>query len=241
VTSGWSAVLVSSILCGTLVARKIPLERVYAATLLALITFASIQLFPLWSKMILDAADVSQALMSDFSDTLALSGYSQEQIKNFTEQFQSIYAAFVRVLPSFSLMAAMIQFSIGFWFFVRWLNRTGRENIIFPEFVNWKMPFVLTPFLVAAIMMRLLGSDLILLIADNLLLILAVFYAIAGIALIEFYMKKLRFAMFSRILVYLLFLLTHVLGFALLTLLGFMDSFFDWRRKYPLPLDNKTS
>ncbi len=239
-TAGWAAILAASIMCGVLAARKMPWQRVFAAALLALAALASVQMFPLWSKMILDASEVSEALMSDFGDTLALSGYSEQQIKNFAEQFQAFYAGFVRVLPSFSLMAVMLQFSIGFWLFVRWLNRSGRENIIIPEFLKWKMPFALTPILMTAILMRLLGSDLIIMMADNLLLILAVFYAIAGIGLIEFFMKRLRFATLSRILVYLLFLLTHAAGFALLMLLGFIDSFFDWRRKYPLPLDNKT-
>ena len=238
--SGWAAVLISSILCGVLVAKQIPLQRVYAIALLVLAAIVAVQLFPLWSKMISSATDVAEALMSDIGETLTLGGYTKEQIQSIAENFKSFYAGFVRVLPSFSIMAAMFQFSIGFWLFVRWLNRTRRQNIVFPEFINWKMPFVLTPFLVAVIIMRLFGNDLIILIADNLLLILAVFYAITGIALIEFYMKRFRFAILSRVLVYLLFLLTHVVGFALLTLLGFIDSFFDWRRKYPLPLGNKT-
>ena len=239
--AGWAALLISSIVCGVLAARKIPIERVYAASLLPLTALVSVQLFPLWSNMISSATDMAETLWSDFGDTQTLSGYSQVQISNFGEQFKAFYAALVRVLPSFSLLAVMFQFSIGFWLLIRWLNRTGRENSFIPDFLNWKMPFLWAPVLVGAIVMRLLGNDLIVLISDNLLLILAVIYSIAGIALIEFYMKRFRLAVLSRILVYLLFLLTHVAGLALLTLLGFIDSFYDWRRKYPLPLNNKTS
>ena len=79
------------------------------------------------------------------------------------------------------------------------------------------------------------------LVADNLLLILAVFYSVTGIALMEFFMKKFYVSMLGRILIYILLFLSHVIGFALLAFLGFVDSFYDWRRKYPLPLDIKTS
>lgn len=240
ISAGWMAVLGTSTLCGTLVLRQISLPKVFIVALVVLTVFASVQLFPLWSKMIWSAPEVADALISDLKDTLTAAGYTAEQIESASRQFKSFYAAFVRILPSFSIMAAMFQFTIGFWLFVKWLTRSGSQYLRPVDFVKWKMPFALTPFLVTAILLRLFGNDLMVMIADNMILILAVFYSIAGISLVEFFMKKFRFAFFSRFLVYLLFLLTHIVGFAFLAFLGFADSFFDWRRKYPLPLDYKT-
>ena len=238
--SGWAAVLITSVLCGTLVLRQQSLPRVYTAALVMLTVFASVQLYPLWSQMFSSAPEVAGALISDLKDTLAIAGYTAEQIDNASSQFKSFYAVFVRILPSFTILAVALQFTIGFWLFVKWLNRSGSQYLLPIDLVKWQMPFALSPFLVTAILMRLFGNELLVLIADNMILILAVFYSIAGITVVEFFMKKFRFAFFSRFLIYLLFLLTHVVGLAFLALLGFADSFFDWRRKYPLPLDYKT-
>lgn len=238
--AGWAAVLLTSVLCGTLVSRQQSLPKVFALALIILTVFASVQLYPLWSQMLLSAPEMADALTSDIKDTLAVGGYTAEQIDNASRQFKSFYAAFARILPSFSIMAAMLQFTVGFWLFVKWLNRSGSQYLRPVDFVKWQMPFAVSPLLVTAILLRLFGNELPVMIADNMMLILAVFYSVAGITLVEFFMKKLRFAFFSRFLVYLLFLLTHVVGLAFLALLGFADSFFDWRRKYPLPLDYKT-
>lgn len=238
--SGWAAVLITPFLCGVLVGRQLSLPKIFAAALVIMSVFVSLQLFPIWLQMISSAPEVGDALISDLKETLAVAGYTAEQIEFGSIQFRSFYDAFVKILPSFSILAAMIQFTVGFWLFAKWLNRSGSQYLYPLGLVKWKMPFALTPFLVAAILMRLLGNDLLVTIADNLILILAVFYSIAGITLVEFFIKKFRFAFFSRFLVYLLFLMTHVVGFAFLTLLGFADSFFNWRRKYPLPLDYKT-
>lgn len=238
--AGWAAVLVSAVSCGVFAARQVRFPHVFAISLLLLTAFAALQLFPLWSKVIVQAHEVADALGTDLKETMAIGGYSQAEIQNISQEFSVLLAAFFRLVPAFSLMAAMFQFAMGFWLFVRWLNRSGNRHAAFPNFIHWKMPFMLTAFLILGILLRLLGNKTMVLIADNLLLILAVFYAIAGIALIEFFMKRFRFGLLSRFLIYLLFLLTHIVGFALLMLLGFTDSFFDWRRKYPLPLDIKT-
>ncbi len=239
--AGWGAVLITPLLCGTFVSRQMSLPKVYAVALIIMAVFASVQLYPFWSQMVLTAPEMADALTSDIKDTLAIGGYTAEQIENASGQFKSFYAVFVRILPSFSIMAAIFQFTVGFWLFVKWLNRSGSQYLLPSGFVKWQMPFVLSPLLVAAILMRLFGNELLVIIADNLILILAVFYSIAGISLVEFFMKKFRFAFFSRFLIYLFFLLTHVVGLAFLAVLGFADSFFNWRRKYPLPLDYKTS
>ena len=239
--AGWGAVLISPLLCGNFVSRQLSLPKVYAIALIILTVFVSVQLFPLWSQMIITAPEMADALASDLKNTLAVGGYTSEQIDNASSQFKSFFAAFVRVLPSFTVMAAIFQFTAGFWLFVNWLNRSGNKYLLPTGFIKWQMPFALSPILVAAILMRLFGNEALVMVADNLILTLAVFYSVAGISLVEFFIRKFRFAFFSKFLIYVLFLLTHVVGFAFLALLGFADSFFNWRRKYPLPLDYKTS
>jgi len=240
ILAGWGTILFSSGVGGFLASRNFPLARIYAVALLLIIVFSSLQMFPVWTKIISSASEISESLSLDLQESLQNAGYSQHQTELIAEQFKVFYAAFTRVLPAFSLMAIMFQFTIGLGMFLKWLRQSGQANLNIPEFLKIKMPFALTPVLMLGVLLRLLGNNYMTIAADNILLVLAVFYSIAGISLFEFYMKKFRFSMLSRIFVYLLFVLTHVIGFALLTLVGFVDSFFDWRRKYPLPLDYKT-
>ncbi|MGH8015947.1 MAG: DUF2232 domain-containing protein, partial [Candidatus Zixiibacteriota bacterium] len=235
--AGWSAVLGSSILCGVLSAKNISLPKVFAIVLGVPAIFASVQLLPLWSKLISNSVELAEIMTEDLSESLSAMGYSPETIKTISEGVKSFYAVFIRLTPSLTLLAVIFQFSIGFWLFVKWLNRVGKSR--FPSFIDWKMPFAVTPLIIIGVLMRLFGNEWMTLVADNLIVILAVFYSIAGIALLEFLMKKFRFGLFSRILIYLLLLVTHFVGFIFLALAGFVDGFFDWRRKYPLPLDYK--
>jgi hypothetical protein len=218
----------------------VPLPKVFGAAVCAVILFSAVQLYPLWSKLFESAADLAKMMMADLGEALTAVGYSESVAQNLTEQIGGFYEILLRIIPSLSLMAAMFQFALAFWLFVTWLIKRGGSTFGFPKFISWKIPFALTVILLAGILMRLLGNDFLTLVADNMILILAVVYSIAGIAMLEFFMKKFRFGGISRFLIYFLLLVTHIIGFAFLGLVGFVDSFFDWRRKYPLPLDYKT-
>jgi uncharacterized protein YybS (DUF2232 family) len=86
----------------------------------------------------------------------------------------------------------------------------------------------------------LVGGETIQLVADNVLAILAVYYSIAGLTLIEYYMNKLSLPPLLRISFYLMLFVTQFFSFlaaaalfVTLILLGFVDSFADWRSKEP--------
>jgi len=68
-------------------------------------------------------------------------------------------------------------------------------------------------------------------IVDNLLLLLSVFYCVTGLALIEFWFRRLRLPGLLRIVMYLLLLPAGFFGYLTLALVGFVDSFFDWRHR----------
>ena len=67
-------------------------------------------------------------------------------------------------------------------------------------------------------------------IADNGLVISAIFYCVAGLALVEFTIRRLKVSWFMKALFYLMLFLTQIFGFVLVSLLGFIDSFADWRK-----------
>lgn len=241
ITAGWCAVLSTPIVCAHLTQKNYSPIRIYGWSLLVLVLFSSMQLFPLWTKMIIGAGEAFKLISKDLTTALIGAGYSQSAADSMMAQFEIFYQSFVRLMPSITILAVMMQFSLGFYFYMRWLKRFGNTSISIPSFLHWKMPFAATPVLLIAVIMRLTGNEMLTLFADNLILILAVYYSITGLSVLEFFMKKFYVSTMGRIIIYFLLMVSHVIGFALLALVGFVDSFYDWRRKYPLPIDIKTS
>ena len=234
-SAGWAAVLGTSVLCGVLTNKNVQLPKVLGISAVVLMALASVQLFPMWAKLISSSTMIIEEMTADIGETFVALGYAQETVSNMVYRIKLFYSIFLRVLPSFTLLAVVFQFAIGFWLFVLWLKKNRPAKSSFPNFLDWKMPFALIPLVVVGVIMRLAGGETIKLIADNLIVVLAIIYSIVGMAFLEYFMKKFRFSIFSRIIVYFLILFTHVAGLAFLALVGFADSFFDWRRKYPLP------
>jgi uncharacterized protein YybS (DUF2232 family) len=67
--------------------------------------------------------------------------------------------------------------------------------------------------------------------ADNCLIILALFYCVTGLALIEHAFRRMGLPKGMRFAAYLLLFLLQVAGFFMTALLGFVDSFVDWRAR----------
>jgi uncharacterized protein YybS (DUF2232 family) len=60
--------------------------------------------------------------------------------------------------------------------------------------------------------------------------VLAVFYAICGLSFMEYTLHRVRVSLVIRILFYLLLFLTQIAGLLVMVLIGFVDSFMDWRK-----------
>lgn len=88
-------------------------------------------------------------------------------------------------------------------------------------------------FMIIVILMRLFGGELLKVIADNGLAILVVYYCVAGLALMEYYLRKLRVSRLMKTLFYIFLFLTQLAGFFVAALVGFVDSFADWRKVHP--------
>lgn len=190
----------------------------------------SVQTYPIWREFLEKSPQVIDSFLNEMKPFLSSLGYTDEMVRDSLEQARATMEVMVRLFPAATILGALAQFSVGFLLFMLWAHR--REGI--PRFyipmIHWKMPFGFTPLLVIGILMRLLGEGTIRLVADNMLAILAVYYCVAGLAVIEYYLRKLKISKVMRVLFYVMLFFTQVLGFFLLALLGFIDSFADWRR-----------
>ncbi len=233
VVAGWSAVLAPSVLCGRLALYNHSIPRIFLASVTALVLFGSLQMIPMWQALT-SSEEIAQLIL-ETETVLSANAYSAEN----AEQVKNFLTFFLRVLPALTVMSIIIQFALGFWLFARWQFIRGNKNFKLPHFNTWKLPFSFTPLVLSAVLLRLFGNDSMTIIADNLILILTLLYTFTGISLLGFLMQKSQLSIYLKLVAYLMLFLFHIYGLAFLALLGFVDSFFDWRRKYPLPIGSK--
>ena len=136
-------------------------------------------------------------------------------------------------------MSIIMQFALGFWLFARGQFIRGNKKLKLPHFISWRIRFSFTPLILSGVLLRLFGNDSMTIVADNLLLILTLLYSLTGLSLLGFLMQKSRLSIYLKLILFLVIFMFHIYGMAFLALLGFVDSFFDWRQKYPLPIGLK--
>jgi len=190
----------------------------------------SIMFAPQWSGLMELLRTIGRENAAAMGQSLGMVGYHPEAAQSYADQFNSIVDIVARLVPAATLMSVVTQFTVGYlWFMMRGLP-AERSAVLLPPFARWKAPFALTPLLIAAALGRLLGGDIVVLAADNILFVLSIYYCVGGLALIEYALRRLRLGLTLRILFYIAFTFSGLFGYLLAVLLGFADSFADWRR-----------
>ena len=169
--------------------------------------------------------------------SLATMGYHPDAADAYAGQFVSVSKAAARLVPATTLMNLVARFTIGFlWFLGRSLAAERSVTLLRPM-AQWKVPFALTPVVVATALGRLLGNDTVILVADNVIMALSLFYCVGGLALMMHVLNRLKMPLIVRILFYVMLTLTGILGYLFTVLLGFVDSFADWRKVSPRSIE----
>lgn len=133
-------------------------------------------------------------------------------------------------MPALIVLNVIMQFSFGYLLFIYVTGRYEQNKRLLLPFKYWKMPYMVMLLLLVAIPMRMFGKEPFLIIADNILIFLAVFYSVTGLALIEYYLRAFKLSRLLRILFYLMIFFSQMIGFLATALLGFIDSFANWRK-----------
>jgi len=227
---GWSMVFLPGVIMGRMAAEGRRRLTVYLAGAGLAAVFAVALYAPKWAELMHMATALGSMLIQDFTSNLQASGYSAEMVKEYTAALQKLLDVTIRLTPASLLMSGVAQFSIGYLWFYGSTARSNTEPTPMESFILWKMPFAVTGAVIVGTVLRLIGGETITMVADNLLAVLAIFYCVTGLALIEFYMRRLGLPRFMRILFYLLLFFTQLAGFIVTVLLGFVDGFADWRK-----------
>lgn len=154
-----------------------------------------------------------------------------EQFKAMRPRIDQITNALVMLLPGLALLSAGIT-AVANILAARFTF--ARIALPFPDYGDlslWRAPEKLIWILIASGFMLFFPVEVVRLIGINVLLVLVPLYVLGGIAVVEFFQKKVGVWIFYRILFY---LLIFVLPFALIAvcLVGLMDIWVDFRRRY---------
>jgi uncharacterized protein YybS (DUF2232 family) len=229
--TGLSMVLFGGVLVGRLSAAGQAPSRVYLLGTLAVGFFAVAQFWPVWSPLMQAAREASQVALGELEVMLQSVGYNQTTVAEILDRSNLMFGLLIRVIPAFTILGSLVPFTAGYlWYTYRVQRADPTQEGVVP-FTTWRVPFVITPVVILAVLARLLGGEAVALVADNLLVILALYYGVSGLSLLEYFLRRLRLSFFVRALFYLLLFFTQLVGLLAMAVLGFIDSFADWRAR----------
>lgn len=211
--------------------------RLFAWGALVVLAGGTIMFASQWGQQMSMFEMLGQESAKALKQSLSTMGYHPDSADAYASQFVSVSKAAARLVPATTLMNLVAQFVIGFlWFLGRGLA-VDRSATLLRPMAQWKVPFALTPLVVAAALGRLLGNDTVILVADNVIMALSLFYCVGGLALMTHVLNRLKTPLIVRILFYVMLTLMGLLGYLFTVLLGFIDSFADWRKVSPRSIE----
>jgi hypothetical protein len=235
--STWLMLLGSTIVTGYLAGAGHRFSKVYAAGLLIVLVTSLVRFLPLYPEVAEMARNSVDGIMGDVRMQLTVGGYAPDLIDEYVGAFRTVLNAMIRLMPCGFVLGALMQYSLGYiWFSHRTVATSGKPAVV-PSFATWRAPFELAVAVVVASAMRILGNDAVKLVADNLLVGLGVVYAITGMALIESFLRKVHVGWLGRVFVYIALFLAQIVGLLVVALLGFIDSYVDWRARAQRSVD----
>ncbi|HWR81854.1 MAG TPA: DUF2232 domain-containing protein [Candidatus Deferrimicrobium sp.] len=229
ILTGWGMLLLAGAATGRLTRAACRPSQVYLLGVSIVAVFFTMQSLLVWREFASLAPQAAESFAIQWEGFLTGLGYGPDVIRSYLDQARQVFDLFVRLFPAATVLGALMQFSIGYVYFVRWANRREPSLACHVAFKSWRVPFGVATLLLSAVAARMLGGETLRLVADNLLLVLAVYYGIAGLALTEYLMIRLHVSALMKALFYLLLFLTQLVGFVGVALLGFVDSFFNLR------------
>lgn len=195
---------------------------------------------PMWRPLLDIVGPAIEHLIPQITQTGTMLGYHPEAAQAQAEEMAKIAMGLSRLIPAVLVMTVVTQFTVGFlWFAMRELP--PEESMALK---NWRMPFWLAPVMIVVIMGRLLGGETITLIADNLLFVLSIYYSVGGLAMMEYRLSRMGLPTWVKAVWYISLTIVGLspIGLALygfFVLLGFIDSFVDFRKIPAEPIELK--
>ena len=236
-TLTWLMLIGSTVTTGMLARKGQPFAVVYPVGLVIVMVLSLAQYLPLYEVTTEIARNGIDGIVGNARMQMTVAGYTPDQVDEIAGAFTAVLNAMIRLMPVGFVLGAGVQYSLGYlWFSHRALAPSGRPSVV-PPFATWKAPFGLAIVVLVGSALRLLGGESMKIVADNLLIGVGVIYLIMGMALIESFMRRTHFGWVGRLFVYVALFLAQIIGLLVVALLGFIDSYVDWRARPQRSID----
>lgn len=238
--ANWGAIVTAGLLTGRLALAEKSQLKLYLWGLAVVLAGGIIMWAPQWTMIMQSFSDSTGEVATRAREMLMASGYNEEMADDTVRRMRNMMDVVIRLIPTGTVMNIVAQFSVGFlWFLYRGVPSKAAVGELKP-FRLWKAPFGLTPVLIVAILALQFGGETLELAAVNVLAALSIFYCVTGLALLEHLMTRLKVPLWFKVLFYIMLTLSGLIGYFGAALLGFIDSFADWRKvsKTAISLNN---
>lgn len=178
-------------------------------------------------EMILkEASEIQMQLLPKMNMTDITTNQLENIIKTMTEFT-------VLIIPVMIVAFSLICTYINYWASLAILKRLGFMNITIPKFHKFRLPdnvifgtLIIFLLSLAIRYLEIFYYDTIFL---NVIILIALFYFIQGLAVIMYFLNKLKVNKFLRVIVLIIVLINMSIN-AFIALLGFLDALFDFRK-----------
>jgi uncharacterized protein YybS (DUF2232 family) len=224
------AIVASGLVIGRLAMTESSQLRLYLWGLAVVIIGGMLMWAPQWPMIMQTFSDGVGEATVRAKEMLVAAGYHEDMAQEAVERIRHLMNNVAKLIPTGTVMNIVAQFSVGFlWFLYRGVPGNAAVGELRP-FLLWKAPFGLTPIMIVGILGLQFGGETLNLAAINVLAALSIFYCVTGLALLQYFMARLKVPLWFKVLFYIVFALSGLIGYLGAVLLGFVDSFADWRK-----------
>jgi len=222
----WGMIIIPGTIFGRLLAQGAVPARAFFISMM-IMAIGSVIIFLSERDLIIKALDSVQSWINT-----GLSGgpTAPPADNQFVEWTDNALAIMKRLLPALMALSSIAQLFAATVALFLILKMTGHYVRDFGSFIYWKMPFFFIYLTGLFIIMRMVGTDALKMISDNLLFFIGVFYSVFGFSVFEYFLRKIRLTLFLKILFYVGFFFLQLPGLILAAAIGMFDSYFDFRQ-----------
>jgi uncharacterized protein YybS (DUF2232 family) len=222
----WAAVIIPGTIFGRLAMHGISPGRTFVV---AMIISAAISLFIFGSerKLLMESMDEMQKWVQS---TLVANSGSVDENYDMTTWAANLTATIKRLMPALMVLSAVVQLFVSAVVVIFFLRSIGRFAPSFGNYLFWKISFNYIYLAGIFIVMRLIGNDMMRVVADNFLVFMGVIYAVFGFSVIEYFLRRIKASTLLKLIFYIGFVFLQLPGLVFAAVLGMSDSYFDFRR-----------
>ncbi len=225
----WLKAVIPSILLGALISRGGKAGKAFGLAAVLMAIFLAMTYLQSGGGLVEQINHMNDSIEKMITGPMG-GGYSQDTANKLTDQLLYMTRILTRLLPGLIIMAGIGQLFVAFiiteWYYTR------RDSYFpgFGPFIYWKVPEKVLYFLGVVLIARLVINGVVQIAADNIAFVLFVLYAVCGLALAEYALRRLRLPVIIRAVFYIGLGLMHIIGLIAASVAGLFDSYFDFRR-----------